>query len=134
MKIGELARRSGLSAHTLRYYEKYGLIPPPLRDSSGQRVYGEDALDWLAFLKHLKHTGMPLSKMRRYAHLRARGDTTFAARQNMLQEHRLAVLAQIGTLQSCLDALERKIAFYNQLQQGDHADDNNNLAREHTKA
>ena len=57
MKIGELARRSGRSAHTLRYYERIGLLPPPRRDDSGQRDYDASVLVWLAFLERLRATG-----------------------------------------------------------------------------
>jgi DNA-binding transcriptional MerR regulator len=66
MKIGELSQRSGLSAHTIRYYEKIGLLPFADRDGSGQRDYDLTILSWIAFLGRLKLTGMPLKQIQRY--------------------------------------------------------------------
>ena len=67
MKIGNLAKRTGLSAHTIRYYERIGLLPRADRDSSGQRDYGASILVWIEFLGRLKTTGMPIREMLRYA-------------------------------------------------------------------
>lgn len=73
MKIGELAKRAGLSAHTLRYYERIGLLPRADRDASGQRDYDASILVWIGFLERLKTTGMPIREMLRYAALREQG-------------------------------------------------------------
>ncbi|MEY9413635.1 DNA-binding transcriptional MerR regulator [Bradyrhizobium japonicum] len=70
MKIGDLAKRTGLSAHTLRYYERIGLLPYADRDRSGQRDFDASILTWIAFLDRLKTTGMPIRDMLRYAALR----------------------------------------------------------------
>jgi 4-carboxymuconolactone decarboxylase len=70
MRIGEIARLSGLSAHTLRYYERIGLLPYADRDRSGQRDYDASILAWTEFLGRLKTTGMPIREMLRYAALR----------------------------------------------------------------
>ena len=76
MKIGELAKRTGLSAHTLRYYERIGLLPYADRDRSGQRDYDASILAWIEFLGRLKTTGMPISEMLAYAALREAGEAT----------------------------------------------------------
>jgi DNA-binding transcriptional MerR regulator len=68
--IQEAAQRSGLTAHTLRYYERIGLIHEVGRDVSGHRSYAEQDLEWLAFLTKLRTTGMPIADMCRYAELR----------------------------------------------------------------
>ena len=60
MKIGELAALTGLSAHTIRYYERIGLIPYAVRDQTGQRAYDRSVLDWIEFLGRLKTTGMSI--------------------------------------------------------------------------
>ena len=60
MKIGQLAKRSGLSAYTIRYYERIGLLPRADRDRSGQRDYDASILTWIEFLDRLKTTGMPI--------------------------------------------------------------------------
>lgn len=76
MKIAELARRSGRSAHTIRYYERIGLMPPALRDAAGHRDYGADALVWITFIGHMKAAGMPIQDMLHYARLRQQGTQT----------------------------------------------------------
>ncbi|WP_321785355.1 MerR family transcriptional regulator [Paraburkholderia sp. J94] len=112
MKIGDVASQTGLSVHTIRYYERIGLIPFALRDGSGQRAYDRSILDWLAFLGRLKKTGMPIQGMLRYAQLRAEGAATEAERCALLVEHRDAVRAHIAELQTCLLALDAKIEGY----------------------
>ncbi|ART63303.1 MerR family transcriptional regulator [Kushneria marisflavi] len=112
MKIGELARRSGRSAHTLRYYERIGLLPPPRRDGSGQRDYDASVLAWLAFLERLRATGMPIREMLDYAALRARGEDTALERCALLEAHRERVRAHVRLLQASLEVLDTKIEGY----------------------
>lgn len=112
MKIGELAKRSGLSAHTIRYYERIGLLPYAFRDQSGQRDYDTDILAWIEFLNRLKTTGMPVRQMLRYAALRERGDATEMERCDLLVEHRQNVRAHVAALQNSLQVLDVKIAGY----------------------
>jgi DNA-binding transcriptional MerR regulator len=112
MKIGELGKRSGLSAHTIRYYERIGLLPYADRDRSGQRDYDVSILVWIEFLHRLKTTGMPIREMLRYAELRQRGVETEAQRRALLEQHRERVRAHVGELQDCLLVLDAKIAGY----------------------
>lgn len=112
MKIGELAKRSGLSAHTIRYYERIGLLPHADRDRSGQRDYDASILIWIEFLDRLKTTGMPIREMLRYAALRERGAGTEAERSALLEQHRERVRAHVAELQTCLLVLDSKIAGY----------------------
>jgi DNA-binding transcriptional MerR regulator len=112
VKIGELARRSELSAHTIRYYERIGLLPYADRDRSGQRDYDASILTWIEFLGRLKATGMPIREMLRYAALRTRGAGTEAERRQLLERHRERVRAHVTELQACLLALDVKIAGY----------------------
>lgn len=112
MKIGELAKRSGLTAHTIRYYEKIGLLPDAGRDRSGHRDYDASALVWIEFLGRLKTTGMPIRQMLHYAELRRQGPATEKRRQRLLEEHRDAVRAHLLELKSCLDVLDTKINGY----------------------
>ncbi|WP_445620388.1 MerR family transcriptional regulator [Kushneria sp. Sum13] len=112
MKIGELARRSGRSAHTLRYYERIGLLPPPRRDGSGQRDYDASVLVWLAFLERLRATGMPIREMLDYANLRAQGDATAQNRCALLEAHRERVREHMTLLQASLEVLDTKIEGY----------------------
>lgn len=115
MRIGELARRSGFSVDTLRYYEKIGLIPKPARDPGGQRDFGAADLRWLRFLERLNATGMGIRDRLRYAALREQGDATAGARRDLLAAHRAAVAARIEELNETLVLLDDKIAGYAQL-------------------
>lgn len=112
MKIGELARRSGLTAHTIRYYERIGLLPYADRDRSRQRDYDASILVWIDFLHRLKTTGMPIREMLRYAALRAEGVGTETERRRLLERHRDAVRAHVADLQASLLVLDTKIAGY----------------------
>lgn len=112
MKIGELARRSGLSAHTIRYYERIGLLPPPDKNASGHRDYDASILTWIDFLGRLKATGMPVREMLRYAALREQGDGTEAERQAILEIHREQVRIRLAGLRENLSVLDVKIAGY----------------------
>jgi DNA-binding transcriptional MerR regulator len=112
MKIGDLAKRSGLSVYTIRYYERIGLLPHADRDRSGQRNYDASILVWIAFLGRLKTTGMPIREMLRYAALRLRGAGTEAERRDLLEVHRERVRIHLAELKDCLVALDTKIAGY----------------------
>jgi DNA-binding transcriptional MerR regulator len=112
MKIGELAKRSGLSAHTIRYYERIGLLPYADRDRSSQRDYDASILVWIEFLGRLRTTGMPIRDMLRYAALRERGVDTETDRREMLAQHRERVRTHVAELQASLLVLDTKIAGY----------------------
>ena len=105
-------KRSGLSAHTIRYYERIGLLPYADRDRSRQRDYDASILVWIEFLGRLKTTGMPIRDMLRYAALRERGVGTEAERRELLEQHRDACRAHVADLQACLLVLDTKIAGY----------------------
>lgn len=116
LTISQLAARSGLSAHTLRYYERIGLLDPVGRASSGHRVFVEKDVLWMEFLLRLRSTGMPIQQMQRYAELRRQGETTLAARRELLEEHRKAVAQRLEELGRSLQALDGKIDIYRQLE------------------
>ena len=111
--IGEFSRLTNLGIHTLRYYEHEGLITPE-RNSSNRRCYSDKDLAWIAFIKRLKDTGMPIKEIQHYAKLRAAGNTTLHERMEMLIAHREALNEQIKQLQEHMTKLDNKIAFYRQ--------------------
>ncbi|RDB63839.1 MerR family transcriptional regulator [Gordonibacter sp. 28C] len=111
MKIGEFSQLVGLSISTLHYYERRGLLAPD-RDASGHRSYSETDAAWIAFVKRLKETGMPIAGIERYAKLRAQGDATLALRLDMLEEHRVAVVVELRRQEENLTHLDEKIEFY----------------------
>jgi DNA-binding transcriptional MerR regulator len=110
--ISEVADFTGLSAHTLRWYERIGLMPHVDRSHTGQRRFSNRDLDWLAFVGKLRLTGMPVADMVRYAELVRAGDHTYAARRALLESTRLDVLQRIGELQDTLTVLDGKISTY----------------------
>jgi DNA-binding transcriptional MerR regulator len=110
--ISEVSARSGLTAHTLRWYERIGLMPHVDRSHTGQRRYSNRDLDWLAFVGKLRLTGMPVADMVRYAELAREGERTVAERQELLERHRDDVRRRIGELQDTLAILDHKIDFY----------------------
>lgn len=122
MKIGEVAKRSGLSIDTLRYYEKLGLIDPPWRQA-GRRAYDDNIITWLSFIRMLKATGMPLGDVETYARLRRAGDGTSAERREMLERQREAVLEKIAELTDCVRLLDYKIKNYAEIEARYRAED-----------
>jgi DNA-binding transcriptional MerR regulator len=124
VSIAEASQRTGLSRHTLRYYERAGLIEPVERSTSGRRQYEASDLDWFAFLVRLRQTGMPITQMQQFARLRAGGAATLEQRRQLLDGHRRQLEAAIAVQQDHLAALTDKIAHYAQLigttRQGEH--------------
>lgn len=112
LSIEEVARRTGLTAYTLRYYERIGLISPVGRGPGGQRRYAASDMDWIQFLLRLRTTRMPISMMQTFATLRAAGNTTVQARRQMLEEHLQEVLAKMAAMQEAVQSLHAKIAHY----------------------
>lgn len=110
--ISEVVALSGLTAHTLRWYERIGLLSHVDRSHTGQRRFTNRDLDWLAFVGKLRLTGMPVADMVRYAELVREGDHTFTERQELLESTRRDVRARIAELQGTLAVLDFKIDFY----------------------
>lgn len=110
-QIGEFSKITGLSIHTLRYYEHEGLIIPE-RNEANRRVFSEKDIAWVEFIKRLKDTGMPISEISRYAKLRAAGDDTLSERLDMLIKHRAALSEKIELLLLHQENLNAKINIY----------------------
>lgn len=115
ISIGEFSRLSGLTTHTLRFYEAQGILRPAARAANGHRRYRRDDLLWVEFVLRLKRTGMPLAEIRRYAELRAAGDDTVPPRLAMLELHRQRLATAIEELSTCAAALDAKIGIYRDL-------------------
>lgn len=119
--IAEVAEQTGLTAHTLRYYERAGLLDPPERDWNGHRRYREHDVGMLRVLTRLRATGMSIAEMRRYAQLCRVGPETFDERRGLLEEHRRQVLRRIAELQGDLALIDYKIGVYSEA--AAHAED-----------
>ncbi|MBV8658006.1 MAG: MerR family transcriptional regulator [Burkholderiales bacterium] len=114
LTIQEAAAATGLTAHTLRYYERIGLLDPIPRHDNQRRVYRTDDLRWINFLIKLRTTGMPIRMMLRYAALRRAGDTpdSLAERRAMLEAQAAEVSRQMDDLSATLAVLQMKVALY----------------------
>lgn len=115
ISIGELSRLSGVSPHTLRFYELEGILKPAGRGANGHRRYVNADVLWLEFVLRLKQTGMPLAEIREYAALRAQGDETLQTRLTMLKLHRERLVTMIEELSTCAHALDEKILTYREM-------------------
>ncbi|MFF2052072.1 MerR family transcriptional regulator [Leifsonia sp. NPDC058194] len=115
MSISDVAERTGLSTHTLRYYEREGLMLSPVqRASSSHRRYSEADLTWVVFLTRLRSTAMPIAGMRRYVELARQGEATTAERLELLLVHRMTVARQLEEMTASLAAIDHKIGLYEQ--------------------
>jgi len=115
MNIQQFSKRTGLSAHTLRYYEKIGLLRDIGRNRSGHRWYSDRDLEWVEFIIRLKDMGAPLQDILLYADLRAQGDSTITQRKDILMRHAERVSERLLKEQEHLQKLQDKIAFYEQM-------------------
>ncbi|MEU8205018.1 MerR family transcriptional regulator [Streptosporangium sp. NPDC049046] len=113
LSIGQVAERTGLSVHALRFYEREGILANPVRrDPGGRRVYGEDDVEWLTLCVILRASGMPLPAIRQYTEMVRRGDGNEEERLALLCLHRERVAAQIDQLSRCLDLINHKVGVY----------------------
>lgn len=110
--IKDVSRVCGLSAYTIRFYDKEGLLPFVSRNGTGNRQFSESDLDMIRLICCLKNTGMHLKEIKRYIDLFMEGDHTIPCRKQMMVSHRASILQQIGELQTQLGVIETKIAFY----------------------
>jgi DNA-binding transcriptional MerR regulator len=115
LTIHEVAQATGLSAHTLRYYERIGLIHPIEREENTRRRYTVDDVGWIEFLLKLRATGMSIKDMQKYAELQRRGDDTLPERLEMLKSLRGNVQARISELNEHLELICYKIEIYQQI-------------------
>lgn len=111
LAIAEVADMTGVSAHTLRYYERIGLVDVP-RDAVGRRVYGQPEVGRVVFITRLRMTAMPIRDIQAYFLLVEQGDGTEAQRLALLERHRRSVVARMGELRSALSVIDFKIALY----------------------
>lgn len=110
--IGKLAKLTGRSVHTIRWYEAQGLIPNVERDSGGRRLYHPDHVEHLVFLEKLRRTGMSVAEMRELSALALQGWRTLGERHAMLSAHRARVAQHIEELQAALGLIDTKLAYY----------------------
>ena len=112
MNVVKFSQRVGISPHTIRYYEKIGLLGNVQRLANGHRYFSEKDIKWIEFVQRLKATDMPLEQIHKYAELRPQGDSTLLPRQQLLVEHALTIKLNIAKQQQHLNKLNEKITLY----------------------
>lgn len=112
MTIAEVSRAYGLSADTLRYYERIGLIPTVNRGKGGIRDYAEEDCMWVSFAKCMRGAGLPIEALIEYVSLFAQGDETKEARKQILVEQRALLAERMEKMQGTLERLDYKIERY----------------------
>ena len=112
-KIADIAKLTDLSVPTLRYYETLGLLHPD-RNRANYRIFTDNDLRWIAFIKRAKATGMTLSKIVDYSKLREKGDSTVLERINILAEQEMILQIELEKIQAHINFLQNKKQFYTQ--------------------
>lgn len=115
MRIAEVSEKYGVSADTLRYYERTGLLGDIPRDRSGMRDYGEEECNRVEFIKCMRDAGVSVAALAEYMKLLPQGDATVARRKTILEEQRDVIKANADRIQRGLDRLNYKIEHYDAL-------------------
>lgn len=114
MTIAEVSKKYDLSADTLRYYERIGLLPGVNRNKSGIRDYSEEDCRWVEFIKCMRSAGLPIEILIEYVTLFQKGDETVGARKELLVEQRKLLTEKMEEMQKTLERLNYKITMYEQ--------------------
>ncbi|MGN7490041.1 MerR family transcriptional regulator [Paenibacillus sp. SAF-054] len=112
LQISQLANETGLSIHTIRYYEKEGIFPPVKRNENGIRIYDSEDMEWIQFACRLRETGMSIAEMKKFAQLVIQGDESKNERIQLLQQQNMRIQNQMEQLTRCMELINRKIELY----------------------
>ena len=112
LTIAEAAARAGVSGHTLRYYERAGLVAPVERNGSGHRRFSARDVEWVIVCRRLRATGMPIRRIRAYAELVRDGDGNERQRLALLEAHREDVRERLAEVSRTLELIDHKISVY----------------------
>ena len=112
LSIAEAAEAAGLSVHTIRYYERAGLLAPIQRNGSGHRRFNERDVEWLVVCTKLRATGMPIRRVREYAELVRDGEGNEDERLALLEAHRADVIERLAEVKKNLELIDYKIDLY----------------------
>lgn len=115
MTIAEVSKKYNISADTLRYYERIGLIPRVTRNKSGIRNYSETDCNWVQFIKCMRSAGIQIEALIEYVQLFQQGDDTISARKDILIEQRELLIERLNNMQQTLERLNKKIENYDSI-------------------
>ena len=110
--IKEISEETGITPYTLRYYEREGILPNVKRDSSGNRSYDDESMEWLYFILALRGTGMPLAEIKHYVDLYQEGESTLKIRKQMMLKHKEKVEKDLSKTIRNLERINYKLALY----------------------
>lgn len=113
--IKQVAEKTKLTEHTIRYYDRDGLIPLLTRTKSGVRQFSEDDLEWLNLICCLKNSGMPLQKIKEFMQLCLKGNQSLEERKALLERHRTQIFEQMHNLENSLNIINYKIEHYKEI-------------------
>lgn len=113
--IGEVATKMNISTHTIRFYDKEGLLPFVKKTVAGQRFFSESDMEWLTLIECLKGTGMTIKNIKQYIDWYLQGDSTLELRLNMFREQYKKIIAQQEQLKLYQKKIQHKINYYNKL-------------------
>ncbi|MBW4512798.1 MAG: MerR family transcriptional regulator [Scytonematopsis contorta HA4267-MV1] len=116
LTIQQVAELTKLSVHTLRYYERIGLLAAINRAANGHRRYSSQDIAWIEFLTRLRTTGMPIRQMQQFAEMRRKGNPSVSQRRELLEVHEQQVQQQLKELSQNLSVIQEKIHYYKQLE------------------
>ena len=112
LTIQQVAERTGLTVHTLRYYERVGLMDHVARAANGHRRYSEHDLEWIGFLQCLRATNMPIAEMKQFYDLAQLGITNYTERRKLLEVHAQRLRNQLEQIQTTMAYLDKKVSYY----------------------
>ena len=115
MTIADVSKKYDITADTLRYYERIGLLPPVHRNGSGNRDSTEEDCNWVSFIKCMRRAGLSIEALIEYVSLFNKGESTVAARKALLIEEREGLAARVGEMQQTLSYLDQKIEHYDDM-------------------
>ncbi|WP_217597527.1 MerR family transcriptional regulator [Cohnella sp. GbtcB17] len=116
--IKEASERLGCPAHTIRFYEKEGLLPYIKRDRHGNRLFEQDHLDWIRLMTCFRATGMKISLLKQMVNLALDGDATIPQRKAILNQYKEQLFRRQNELAEALDAVNNKLAIYEEIEEG----------------
>lgn len=122
MLIAEVCKKYDLTADTVRYYEKIGLIPSIPRTKNGIRDFDEESCRWIEFIKCMRNSGMEIEILLEYVNLFKQGKTTVKARKELLEEQREKLLEKQKNINATIERLNYKIELYNEIVDGKRKD------------
>ena len=122
MQIAEVCRKYNITASTIRYYEKIGLLPKIPRTKNGIRDFDEESCKWIEFIKCMRNAGMEIETLLEYVNLFKKGKSTVQERRNLLEEQREKLIEKQNNINATIKRLDYKLELYDDIISGKRED------------